>query len=311
LNIINEIKKIIMKKLFNYSIAIGLSIFCYSCQSKTNKMEETIALGMLMQEAKEEGTPNDLRKLIPQQTSKLSIQTSTFTNPITPPVSEEELILKNKVKTKKVYYASSSIHLFFYDKKGYIIKEEAHDGDSITVKNYNYEFGENDKLLKETAIYENGKIDYIREYEYNEDGKQVMYTFTSESGEISVTKSYYDTELNTMMEQDKYGLEKEFYDNRGLRVKADSYDEKGKLMGVVESQYNKEGLKTSESTSVMGMEMKDVFEYNDMGQIVKLYRKGLVDVSWSYTYNKQGLVTRFVSAKGARKDTTHYEYTYY
>lgn len=285
-------------KLFVYMLLIAAGALATSCQSDTERNKEILNAALQANQSLNNSPAND--------SVQLPIQTSTYTGPVKKAPTQEELIVTHKVKSVKQTY-EDGWSIAKYDKKGNKISEES---DYSGKKTYTYEFDKNGKVKQEKTKYKDGSV-FVVKYEYNDEGKVVTKTFTDSDGKTSVTKIEYNKKLNTRTELSANGADKEFYDNRGLRVRFESYDEKNKLMGYGEAEYNKDGLKILENASIMGMSSKDECEYNDIGQLLKQHRTGMLDVYFMFEYNEKGLITTQKTLKGAGEEKTIYEYTYY
>lgn len=290
-------------KWFTYTFLIAIGSFVTSCQSDTDMANEVLSSAIQMEKAQHEGALNNGPA---SDSTKLPIQTSEFTDPVKKAPSQEELILTHKVKTEKQTY-DGGWSISTYDKKGNKISEES---DYSGKKTYTYEFDKDNRVTKEKTKYKDGTV-FTLAYEYNKEGKVITKTFTDSDGKSSVTKMEYDSKLNTRTETSSTGSDKEFYDNRGLRVRFESYDENHKLMGAGEAKYNKEGLKVHEAASIMGMSTNDELEYNENGQLLKQHRTGILDVYFIFSYNEKGLITNHKNIKNQKEEETVYTYTYY
>lgn len=285
-------------KLFVYIVLIGSGSLATSCQSDAERNKQILDAALQTNQSLSSSAAND--------SVQLPIQTSTYTEPVKKVPTQEELIATHKVKSVKQTY-EDGWSIVKYDKKGNKISEES---DYSGKKTYAYEFDKNGKVTLEKTKYKDGSV-FVARYEYNGDGKVITKTFTDSDGKTSVTKIEYNKKLNTRTEFSANGSDKEFYDNRGLRVRFESYDEKNKLMGYGEAEYNKDGLKILENASIMGMNSKDECEYNNIGQLLKQHRTGILDVYFMFEYNEKGLITTHKTLKGTVEEKTIYEYTYY
>ncbi len=295
---INRLLYTLRLKCFIYTLLIVIGSFAISCQSDTDKANEILSDAFQMNKALNDSPVND--------SVKLPIQNSTYTGPVKKAPGQEELIATYKVKTvKQTYEGGWSIAT--YDKKGNKISEKS---DYSEKKTYTYQFDKEGRVTQEKTKYKDGTT-FIRNYEYNKEGKLINKTFTDSDGKTSVTKIEYNTKLNTRTELSSNGADKEFYDNRGLRVRFESYDENKKLIGYGEAKYNEDGLKLSEDASIMGMNSSDKLEYNESGQLLKQHRTGMLDVYFMFEYNEKGLITSQKTVKGGNEEETIYEYTYY
>lgn len=287
-----------MRKLFNYILQITILFFVASCKSDVDKANEVLNSAMQMEKAQTTQPKQD--------NGKLSIQNSEYTSLVKKAPTQEELIKKYKVKTVKETY-NSGWSISTYNKNGNLIATES---DYSGKKTYSYEFDKKGQITKEKMKSADGTV-IVRKFEYNEEGKLISKSFNSGDGKTSITKIAYNTELNTRTESSSTGIDKEFYDNRGLRVRFESWDENGKLVGSGEAKYNEDGLKVSETSTIMGMSVNDVFEYNENAQILKLSRSGVLGVYFLYDYNTKGLISSSKNIKGQNEEETMYEYTFY
>ncbi len=289
-----------MQKTNLYFLLIVIASIFSSCQSDTDKANEVINLALQMEKAQQNSN-------VPATDSgKLAIQNSIYTNPIKIVPTQQELIKKHKVKTVKETYDGGWL-ISTYDKAGNKIAEES---DYLGKKTFRYEFDKNGQIKKEKIKYKDGTT-MFREFEYNDEGKLISKTFTDSEGKVSVTKFEYNKDLGIRIESSSTGTDKEFYDNRGLRVRFESYDENKKLVGSGEAKYNEDGLKISESASVFGMSTDDEFEYNELGQLLKQHRTGIVNAYFLFEYNDKGLTTSSKNVQGVKEDVTTFEYTFY
>ncbi|MBS1637732.1 MAG: hypothetical protein JST26_17585 [Bacteroidetes bacterium] len=281
------------------SVLIFSLLFCLaSCQPYSNKANEVLSDAMKASE----NQPDEPAS----QTGRLPIQTSVYSNPVKHVPSQEELIKKYRVKSVKQIYKDGWL-ISNYDKQGHKTGEESdYSGKRILT----YEFDKDGRVTKEKTKYKDGSVVTIL-YTYNPAGQKISRTFTGSDGKSSVIRYEYDTLLNTRTEISDTGRDKEFYDNRGLRVRFESYDEKGKLMGSGEAAYNQDGLKIRESGMIMGLSNNDVFEYNEAGQLYKQHRTGIVDVQFIYEYDDKGLIKTFTTIGGLSAGEDTYEYVFY
>ena len=57
----------------------------------------------------------------------------------------------------------------------------------------------------------------------------------------------------------------------------------------------------------MGLSPRDEYEYNQLGQLVKLHRTRSINVDLIYEYDEKGLITKSLIINDMRKDATNYE----
>ncbi|MFT5859620.1 MAG: hypothetical protein ACI865_001724 [Flavobacteriaceae bacterium] len=115
-----------------------------------------------------------------------------------------------------------------------------------------------------------------------------------------------------MIEVSKIICDKYYYNEQGLRVFFQSYDEQYKLVGSATSSYSGNGSKTQEETIVMGMTLSNTYVYNEVGQLLNAYRTSImVDASWSHEYNEFGPETRYLNISSSFEMETNSSYTYY
>ena len=250
---------------------------------------------------------NEAQNNKPEQDSgKLDIQNSGYINSVKKVPSQQDLIKKYKVKTVK-QTDNSGLYISTYDKQGNLIATQYDNSDN---KRYKYVFNKNGQIKTEKTLNKDGSS-YLFKYEYGVEGKKISKTYMNSDGDTSVTMFEYNNESNTRKELSSTGTDKEFYDNWGLRVRFESYDEKGKLVGSGEAKYDKDGLKVSETSTIMGMNVNEVFEYNENGQLLKQHRTGILDVYFLFEYDAKGLMLSTNNIKGETEDKTMYEYTFY
>lgn len=290
-----------MAKPLVYAWIIATAAAVASCQTDTDRANEVINTALKMNQANSpvEGSPAS-------DTAQLSIQTSAYTGPVKKAPTQGELIKQHKVKSVKSSY-EDGWNITTYDKKGAKISEES---DYSGKKKISCKFDKDGRITYEKTIYKDGSA-FTVEYEYNDEGKPIRKTFTDSDGKKTETSIEYNTRLNTRTETSPNGIDKEFYDNRGLRVRFESYDENKKMIGYGEATYDEEGLKKSENAVIMGMTAHDDYEYNDKGQLLKQHRTGMVDAYFTFEYDEKGLKIREKNAKGMREEETLYTYTYY
>lgn len=287
-----------IKPLWLACAGLLLSLFAVSCRSDTDKANQVLNDALQMDQS-----------LIPAPTGdsmRLPIQSSSYTGPVKQVPKQEELIVSAKVKSvRQVYEGGWSLSA--YDKKGHKTSEES---DYSGKKTYSYTFDSEGRVAQEKTRYKDGAT-FTMDYNYNKDGKVIKKTFTDSDGKASVTEIEYDTLRNTRTERSSTGIDKEFYDNRGLRVRFESYDDKDKLVGYGEATYNEDGLKMNETAFIMGMKSYDELKYNEKGQLLEQHRTGILDVYFRFEYNEQGLKTSERTVKGGKEEETVYEYKYY
>jgi hypothetical protein len=295
----NPLKMIIMQNVFSSLLVVSLLFPMVACKSDPAKANETLESAIQFTKSRNEQ--------VPQDSGRFSVQDPARSGEIKKVPSQDELRIKHKVKTVKEIY-DSGWSISTYDRNGNLISMETND---FGKKTFTYEFDQNGHVLKEHTKSVNGWTS-VREYTYNENGKISSKSYTSSlDGKTEITRYEYDTVLNTRTETSATGTEKEFYDNQGLRVRFESYDEVGKFVAYGDAKYDEDGLKISETASLMGMNTRDECEYNELGQLVKLHRTGIVDVYLLFEHNEKGLMTKSVNVNGTKEYATIYEYTYF
>ncbi len=288
-----------MRKILTHTLLISMLALFVSCKSDQTKAIEVLDAAIAMDQG--QGIVAD------GSGKKLPIQNSAYSGPIKKAPSQEELIKKFKVKTvKETYPGGWSIST--YDQKGNVIAEES---DYSGKRTYSYAYDRNGNVIEEKTKHNDGSTS-VRKYAYDDKGRLISKSFTSDMEEYnSVTGFVYDDVLNTRTESSSTGKDKEFYDNRGLRVRFESYGEKGKLVGFGDVKYDEDGLRISETGSLYGMPVKDVFEYNENAQPIKQHRTGMVDVDILFEYNAKGLLTKSTNIRGQQVEETVYAYTFH
>lgn len=288
-----------MWKLVNSIVPITILFVILSCQSDTNKANEVLKQSLQMDKF-------TIKKQEQDNQQKLSIQVSEYTDPVKKAPSQEELIKQYKVKTVKEI-GNSDWYIRTYDRKGNMIVKESSNFGKET---YSYEFNKKGLIVKQKTKFKDGDSVVVT-YEYNDEGSLIRKSVINSSGKTNATTFEYNAKLNIYTESSSTGIEKEFYDNRGLRVRFESYDEKGKLVGSGEARYDKNGLKTSESGTIMGVRVYDEFEYNERAQLRQQHRTGILDVYFIIEYDAKGLKKRYKKIQGGKEETTTYKYTFY
>ena len=287
-----------MSKRFNSILLIAL-LSLLGCRSDLNKANEIFSVATQMEQTQNVHSVKSHRQLL--------IQKSNFTGPVQKVPTQEDLIKNHKVKTVKEIYDGGWC-LSTYDKQGNKISEEG--SSAYTCKNtLSYQFDKDGNVIEEKSRYEDGSTLTIK-YDYNEEGK-VIRKLSDSNGKLELTTFKYDQDLNTRIESTSTGIDKEFYDNRGLRVRSESYDENNKLLGFGEAKYDENGFKISETSYFEGFRFVDTFEYNKNGQLLKQHRTGILDVYFLFQYDDQGLVSSFKNRQGSVEKETVYEYTFY
>ena len=288
----------ILSSRFVYAALIISGLWAVSCQSDTARNNQVLNDAIQAVKAQEAVPAID--------SGKLGIQNSAYTGPVKQVPTQEELIAACRVKSVKESY-DGGWSVTTYDKKGHEISYETDYGSK---RKYSYTFDKDGRVKQKKTIYPDKSSTSV-DHEYNDEGKLIKKTYTDDEGKVSVTSFDYNTTLNTRTEHSSTGMDKEFYDNRGLRVRFESYDDQKKLIGSGEATYNEEGLKTGEISMIIGMNTNDVMTYNERGQLTEQHRTGILDVRFSFEYNEKGLITREKTVKGGKEETTRYEYTYY
>lgn len=290
-----------MAKPLVYACIIAVATAVTSCQTDTDRTNEVINSALKATRAN-----SPVEEYPASDTAQLSIQISVYTAPVKKAPTQEELIKKHRVKSVKSSY-EDGWDITTYDKKGAKISEES---DYSGKKKILCKFDKDGKITSEKTIYKDGSA-FTVEYEYNDEGKLIRKTFTDSDAKKTETSIEYNTRLNTRTETSPNGIDKEFYDNRGLRVRFESYNENKKMVGCGEATYDENGLKKSENATIMGMTTHDDFEYNEKGQLLKQHRTGIVDVYFTFEYDEKGLKISEKNSKGMREEETLYTYTYY
>lgn len=290
--------RILSSRCLVYAALFLAGLWAVSCQSDTARNNQVLNDAIQAVKAQEAVPAND--------SGKLDIQNSAYTGPVKQVPTQEALIAACHVKSVKESY-DGGWSLTVYDRKGHEISYETDYGSKRT---YAYTFDKDGRVKQKKTIYPDKSSTSV-DHEYNDEGKLIKKTYTDDEGKVSVTSFDYNTTLNTRTEHSSTGMDKEFYDNRGLRVRFESYDDQKKLIGSGEATYNEEGLKTGEISVIIGMNTNDVMTYNERGQLTEQHRTGILDVRFSFEYNEKGLITREKTVKGGKVETTLYEYTYY
>ncbi len=235
----------------------------HACKSDAAKVNETLENAMQFEKTRNEPVALD--------NGKLAIQNSDYSGEIKKVPSQEELIQKFKIKTVNETYVIGWC-ITTYDQNGNAITKEL---DPSGKKTYSYQLDQNGRVIEEKTQFDD-RSKSVKKITYDDKSQQISKSFTNEGyGVDEVTRYEYDDVLGTRKESSTTGTDKEFYDNRGLRVRFESYDERGKLVGFGDAKYGEDGLKISETASLTGLKTKSV-NVNDM-----------------------------------RKDATNYEYTYF
>ncbi len=279
-----------------WSLAAGSLML--SCQSAADRDRQVLNDAMQL---------NQSAGMIPAGDSmQLPIQSSPYTGPVKSVPKQEELIAGCRVKSVRQTY-EGGWSLSVYDKKGHKLSEET---DYSGKKTYTHKFDSEGRVVQEKTKYKDGTA-FTTDYSYNDEGKLIRKTFTDSDGKASVTEIEYNAALNTRTERSSNGVDKEFYDNRGLRVRFESYDDKEKLIGYGEATYNEAGLKQSETAFIMGMNTHDEMKYSEKGQLLEQHRTGILDVYFRFEYNEKGLKISEKTIKGGKEEETLYEYRYH
>lgn len=294
----NRLYKNDIKRLWPACTGLLLILFAVSCRSDTDRANQVLNDAFQMDQAQVPAPAGD--------SMQLPVQRSAFTGPVKHVPKQEELLVSAKVKSVRQVY-EDGWSLSVYDQKGHKTSEES---DYSGKKTYSYKFDSQGRVVHEKTKYKDGTV-FTTEYTYNKDGKLIKRTFTDSDGKASVTEIEYDTLRNTRTERSSTGTDKEFYDNRGLRVRFESYDDNNKLVGYGEATYDEDGLKMSETAFILGMETHDEMTYNEKGQLLKQHRTGILDVYFRFEYNDRGLKTSEKTVKAGKEEETVYEYHYY
>lgn len=290
--------RILRSRCFVYVALIITGLWTVSCQSDSARNNQVLNDAIQAVKAQEAVPASD--------SGKLAIQNSAYTGPVKQVPTQEELIAACRVKSVKESY-DGGWSLTVYDNKGHEISYETDYGSK---RKYAYTFDKDGRVKQKKTTYSDKSTTRV-DHEYNDEGKLIKKTYTDDEGKVSVTTFDYNTSLNTRTEHSSSGMDKEFYDNRGLRVRFESYDDQKKLIGSGEATYTEEGLKASEASVIIGMNTNDVMSYNERGQLLEQRRTGILDVHFMFEYNEKGLIIRERTIKGGKAETMLYEYTYY
>ncbi len=289
---------ILKSRCFAYLWPLAAGSLMLSCQSATDRDRQVLNDAMQL---------NQVADVIPASDSmQLPIQHSPYTGAVKSVPKQEELITGCRVKSVRQTY-EGGWSLSMYDKKGHKLSEE---NDYSGKKIYTHKFDSEGRVVQEKTKYKDGTT-FTMDYSYNDEGKLIRKTYTDSDGKVSVTEIEYNAVLNTRTERSSTGVDKEFYDNRGLRVRFESYDDKEKLIGYGEATYNEDGLKQNETASIMGMNTYDELKYNEKGQLLEQHRTGILDVYFRFEYNEKGLKTSEKTIKSGKEEETLYEYSYH
>lgn len=250
----------------------------------------------------------EIHKLIPHSVAQHPNQSVLFKNSelIIAPL-QDSLIRLNKVKSKKEIYDEDGWLISYFDLTGKKTHEENLFYGSMTNRKYDYD--DKGRLIKMTSTSENGS--FSKEYAYDDKDRILVIAFTNSEGEVKYTNFYYNDALKTYLEANEDGIEKYFLNSIGERVYLESFESNYKVMGWAKSTYDARGLKSKEEAKMMGITIEDSFIYNKKGQLLKASRTGLVNATWEYIYNENGLVTFYENKNPSFNSTEKYEYTYY
>ena len=290
-----------LKNLNTRNITVKLSCFAVFCISGINSTYAQF-------EKNVRSSYEEIHKLIPHSVAQHPNQSVLFKNSelISAPL-QDSLIRLNKVKSKKEIYDGEGWLISYYDLIGKKTHEENLFYGSITNRKYDYDT--KGRLIKMTSTSENGS--FSKEYAYDDKDRILVLVFTNSEGETKYTNFYYNDALMTYLEANEDGIEKYFLNSLGERVYLESFESNYKLMGWAKSTYDARGLKSNEESKMMGIDIQDSFVYNEKGQLLKASRTGLVNATWEYIYNENGLLTFYENKNPSFNSTEKYEYTYY
>lgn len=223
--------------------------------------------------------------------------------------SQEDLIRELKVKTKKSISDEGSVRMSYYDSKGRLTRLV--NVDKKTEDRYEYTEDDQGRVIQETTYYSDGDVTKNL-YEYDDKGREIVRLYISGEGEKSYTNTYYNDELNIILEEDDSGVTKKWLNDVGQRVRFEVYDENFELLGRGTADCNSSGLPSTERSEAMGLNITDHFEYNDAGQLTLKKRGGLVRAEFTFEYDTNGLEVFSKTENSMGVYFTHrYEYTYY
>lgn len=287
-----------MQRKITYTLLIALFLSAIACKSDRVQAQVVIDAAMQMDHPQKNFTN--------EKSEEPSMQNATQSDPVKKEPTQEELIKQYKVKTVKETYPTGWA-ISTYDRNGILVATET---DYWAKRTYNYTYDQNGNVIEEKSKSEDG-ITWLIKYTYDEKNRRLSRSFTSSDGLDGVEEYAFDDVLNIRTESSSSGMEKEFYDNRGLCVKIETYDEKGELISAGESKYDADGLKISEDFSILRMQMHDVFEYNENAQVLKQHRTGGMNVDFLFEYDEKGLMTKYKKVKDNEEEVTTYAYTFY
>jgi hypothetical protein len=256
---------------------------------------------------------NEINTLINGGTKMHEEQLVKFdkSNVITAP-KQEDLIKIHKVKTKtEISKEDDEMTITHYSTSGEILKVITRYLGVTKETDYSYEYDNLGNVILEKATKKDDGSTVTTHYTYNDQNKVIICKKTYSDGDVSYTNTYYDDITNSYIEENNLGVDKFFLNELGLRVHFLAYDDDYKVMGFATSTYNEKGLKISEESSMMGLKMKDTFTYNEKGQLLKAYRKTLIEATWEYTYDERGLETSYKNKNPSLTSSYIYVYEFY
>ncbi len=255
---------------------------------------------------------------------------------------------------QKVFDADGNLFEYVlnaYNENGFLVSEKYIAGDVETTEEKSYQRNENGLILSEFKHYADGSIDTTK-YEYDSQFRIIsMHTFDEEGdletkevfeyqGEYLKKKEVYDNLDNLLLREeikvDEQGNTREvirwddesdettraifLYNNAGLKVEEQKFDEEGTLVDHIKFIEDESGRVMSIVEQGQTKETRTHFQYDEQGNqilqvVVNAENKEIVRVERKFNEDNEMIYSNvFVDGEG-RSLNQHYEvvveYTYF
>ena len=224
----------------------------------------------------------------------------------------EEKFNKEGLATKRdyTYYDEDGkkedgfIQSFTFDKKNQLVELEEEDVEEEELYRYKLTNDAQGKVQVMDVLSKKGKLIFRHKFKYNSAGKvieEVKYDSDGNPNEKITTSYSSDGKRHEEIIFDKSDKIKEkniyVFDERGNKIESTNFTFKSGKMDEYTRQfkYNQNNKITEERNSISGLDKKEVFLYDDKGNLVRHVDEYGSTKVHTYTYDAQGNWVKRVS----------------
>lgn len=198
--------------------------------------------------------------------------------------TQEDLIKKHKVRSKRTNYEDKSYIIAYYNENGIKTKVAHTSGSETSTLEYSYEYDDSGNILK-TETSEGTIIEYTYDQSDRVLTERVRFLDIDDKFEYS-----YDDQNNTQTTNSLLDKTVTHYDDNGLKIKEILYDGLGTISVTMNYTNNKNGNCIKEEATIDGE---------------------TTIVIMTYEYNNKGLCTNYSKTNSGVETNETYSYEYY